>query len=147
MAELWGRCHDAVIARIQGLPLKGDIASRVYKQKLPDTGPVVLPAILVTIENCIEGVSLFDTGNDETGWPVAVHVYDRQDWKDQAGLPNWQDWRTVLSGAFRARPLPGVPEVWRMDVRPASTLERKGYQLAVGSLVVLCKCITPRITY
>lgn len=152
MSNLWDRCRDAIVQRIASLPLAGTIASRIYKQKLPDVATIELPAILVTLEGCSEQVDLLDTGTDETTYPVAVHILDRQDRRDQAGQARWTGWRETLSTAWRARGLDGVPEVWRMDVRTMSVLDAQrsagpAYQFATGSFLVRCRCLTGRITY
>lgn len=152
MLDLWERCRDAIVQRIGDLPLRGDIATRVYKQKLPDVAGIELPAILVTLEGCSEDVALFDTSYDETTLPVAVHILDRQAMRDQTDQDQWTHWREVISWAFRARVLPGVSEVWRMDVRAMPVLDAQAalgnaYQFAKGSLTVRCRCLTARIDY
>jgi len=150
--ELWNRCIQAASLRIAELPL-GIPTDAIRTGKVVDLTGATFPAVFITVEGCSAEIALHDTGTDETTLPVRVVYMDRQSERDASLLPAWLRVRMYISGAFRARSMAayGVPEAWRVDVRPANAYEGKTrggeYQHAVGADVLRFRCLTPRVTF
>jgi hypothetical protein len=157
-ATLWQSARDAVAARVAALPLEegrgGDPgpATRVVQSIAEVTHNVVFPCVLVTQESGTPSIDFWDTGSDEVKLPVCVALLDRRDRLDAAEAEKLLGWFATLMTAFFARPLSGLTECWRVDVRTLAAPDARAalgpaYMHARGAWLLECRCIVDRITY
>ncbi len=141
------------------LPWLGSPA-RIYKQKLPDVESATFPAVFLSLEGCRPELGPFSTEDDERILPVAVHLMDRSDWRDQASLSPWLEHYDTITSALLMRVFHGrgtignqdtplVPGNWDNRIQAMNVLDQRAalrgaYQNAVTSFLFITSNVTAR---
>lgn len=135
------RCLTGVQSRIQGLSLLDIPNANIIVQKKADEKKVSLPAILISTGGPETMVPTAGTNvRDDIGYPVFVGIVaaDNQDQtKDRA---KYLKWREQIARAFRNQHLPGVTEVYTMQIETRDIVAPSWFvnNLFVSSMVIRC---------
>lgn len=148
MASIHEQLVDATVSIITNLGMSNIGAQQVLKQFLPETSTALLPAIMVTLQGCMEELDPYDTENDKRILPVAVHILDRRSARDHQGMGKWLQWQEDITNAF-LRQKEVIRVNWNIDVRPMTVLEAQrsagpAYQHCMRSFYLRFWCDTKR---
>lgn len=152
-AELHDEIKAGVVQIIKDLQIEG-ISGRIYDQLLPDPANMIFPCIAVTIEGDVERNTGGDTTLQTNEYPTRVYLLDRVQIQVRHDLQRWYlTTRKTAMDAFNQRPrgddgfkIPGVIDVFRVDVRPSAIIDPKlpQYQHVISGFTVLCEATETR---
>lgn len=151
--EIHGRIKDGIVEIVKSLALDG-LAGGVHSQIFPDHANVVFPCVVVSIEGEAERLAGGDTDLQFNEYPTRVFILDRVQIQVRHDVEKkYLRWRRAILDAFNQRlindaglKIPGVPEAFRVDVRPATIFDPKlpQYQFVVSGCTVLVETSEPR---
>ncbi len=146
------RALDAVVTRVQALSLAGVTSSNIFVRNAAwdrDIGTGLtkgLPAIVVApgpSERQSAGAGT--NSRDDVGYPIVVSIFASDTQALESNTNTYTLWRQKINRAFRNQALPGVVEIYRIEVEPGPIIDPGALLANRLASTMLLRCISREV--
>ncbi len=135
------QCLTGVQSRIQGLSLLDIPNANIVIHKAAEESKVPKPAVIISPAGPETMVPTAGTNvRDDVGYPVFVGIVAADNRDQTTDRAKYLKWREQIARAFRNQHLPGVTEVYTMQIETRDVVSPSWFtnNLFVSSMVIRC---------